>query len=80
MGILPPAGLREDAGFDVETVEDDEVFLGANLAVGGLLTGVEAAIRQNCLSTMKKCNYNHIQNRILSDELQEHTCCLRFGL
>lgn len=47
LGILPPAGLREDAGFDVETVEDDEGLLGAHLAVGGLLTGVEAVVRQH---------------------------------
>lgn len=47
LGILPPAGLRENAGFDVETVEDEACLLGASLAVGGLLTGVEAAVRQS---------------------------------
>lgn len=47
MGILPPAGLRDNAGFDVETVENEAGPLGASLAVGGLLTGVEAAVRQS---------------------------------
>ena len=45
-GILPPAGLRGNAGLDVETVEVEAGRLGATLAVGGLLTGVEAAVRQ----------------------------------
>lgn len=47
MGTLPPAGLRENAGFDVETVGDEAGLLGAGLAVGGLLTGVGAAARQS---------------------------------
>lgn len=46
-GILPPVGLRENAGFDVETVEDEAGLLGGSLAVGGLLIGVEAAVRQS---------------------------------
>lgn len=43
MGTLPAAGLREDAGLGVETTEDRAGLLGASLAAGGLLTGVEAA-------------------------------------
>lgn len=46
MGILPAAGLREDAGLDVGTTADKGGLFGASLAVGGLLTGVEAAGRQ----------------------------------
>lgn len=63
LGILPAAGLREDAGLDVETMEDKGGLFGASLAVGGLLTGVEAADRQvevhnrsqklNLLSTLR---------------------------
>lgn len=49
MGILPPAGLTENAGFDVSTVEDTTGLLGATLPVGGLLTGVAAAVTQSCL-------------------------------
>lgn len=45
LGTLPAAGLREDAGLGVETTEDRAGLLGASLAVGGLLTGVEAAGR-----------------------------------
>lgn len=48
LGILPPAGLKENAGFDVETVKDEAGLLGASLAVGGLLTEAEAAMRQSC--------------------------------
>lgn len=42
MGILPPVGLMETAGLDMGTVEDAAGLLAASLAVGGLLTGVEA--------------------------------------
>lgn len=42
-GILPPAGLRDTANLDEETVEDEAGLLGASLAAGGLLTGVETA-------------------------------------
>lgn len=45
-GILPPAGLGVNVGFDVETVEEEAGLFGASLAVGGLLTGVVAAVRQ----------------------------------
>lgn len=48
LGILPPAGLKENAGFDVETAEEEAGLLGASLAVGGLLTEAEAAVRQSC--------------------------------
>lgn len=47
LGILPPAGLREDAGVAVETAENEAGLLGASLAVGGLLTGVVAAVGQS---------------------------------
>lgn len=53
LGILPAAGLREAAGlrvaacFDVQPVEDDAGLLEAGLAVGGVVTGVEAAVRRN---------------------------------
>lgn len=40
-GILPPAGLRDAADLDEQTVE--EGLLGAGVADGGLLTGVETA-------------------------------------
>lgn len=45
MGILPPAGLKETVGLDMETVLEgvEAGLLAASLAVGGLLTGVEAA-------------------------------------
>lgn len=39
---MPPAGLRDTADLD-ETVEDEAGLLGASLAAGGLLTGVETA-------------------------------------
>jgi len=39
-------GLRGNAGVDVETEGDEAGILGASLGVGGLLTGVEAAVRQ----------------------------------
>lgn len=45
LGTLPAAGLREDAGLGVETTEDRAGLLGASLAAGGLLTGVEAVGR-----------------------------------
>lgn len=41
-GILPPAGLS-DTDLDAEIVEDEAGLLGASLAAGGLLTGVETA-------------------------------------
>lgn len=47
LGILPAAGLREAACFDVQPVEDDAGLLEAGLAVGGVVTGVEAAVRRN---------------------------------
>lgn len=46
LDILPPAGLREEAGLVEETKEDEAGLLDATLAVVGLLTGVEAAVRQ----------------------------------
>lgn len=45
-GVLPPAGLGVNVGFDVETVEEEAGLFGASLALGGLLTGVVTAVRQ----------------------------------
>lgn len=50
LGILPPAGLKENAGFGVEIEEDEAGLLGASLAVGGLLTEAEAAVRRTITS------------------------------
>lgn len=49
MGTLPPAGVRESAGLDEGTEEDEAGRLGATFATGGLLAAaaaVVAAVRQ----------------------------------
>lgn len=45
-GTLPAAGLRAGAGLGAWLMADWAGLLGASLAAGGLLTGVEAAGRQ----------------------------------
>lgn len=47
MGTLPPAGLTDTTGLDLGTDDVMAGLLGATLAIGGLLTGVEAAVRQS---------------------------------
>ena len=46
LDILPPAEFGEEAGLVEETMEEEAGLLDATLAVVGLLTGVEAAVRQ----------------------------------
>lgn len=53
-GTLPPAGLREAAGFDAETVVDGAGLMGADMTDGGVLTEMEIAVRQNYLYIKKK--------------------------
>lgn len=77
MGILPPVGLRENAGFEVETVEDEAGLLGASLVVGGLLTGVLAAVRQSRSLTNDQMKW---QSKLESFAMNKLTCCLRLGL
>lgn len=56
-GTLPPAGLRAEA------VVDGAGLMGADLADGGVLTGVETAVRQNYLHMNKKVNLEGLKHR-----------------
>ncbi len=78
MGGLPPAGLGENAGFDVDTVEDEAGLLGAGLAAGGLLTGVEAAVRQSSSHNSDNGKLQIIKSSLMNFRNAPAACDLDF--
>lgn len=81
LGILPPAGLSGTAGLGVEPAEDKAGLLGAGLAAGGLLPGVEAAVKQSSHNINRsEWSINTIIAEFPFGESREHTCCHGFRL